>query len=37
MSAKDQLANDAVQIKNKWKDPDGTNRVQVEAVEIDDP
>lgn len=35
MSAKDQLANDAVQIKNKRKD--GTNWIQVEAEEEDDP
>lgn len=37
MSAKDQLANDGFQIKNKWKDPEGTNGIQVEAEEEDAP
>lgn len=37
MSANNQLTDDAVQIKNKCKDPERTNQIQVEAEEEDDP
>lgn len=37
MSAKDELANDPIQMKNECKDAKGTNRIKVEAEAEDDP